>query len=333
MNIHFITTERKDRQLLVDFERAWKDDNSFITQHTSGSTGSPKAIDISKWKFVASAQTTGEFFNFKASDHALLCISPAFIGGKMMYVRSLEFDMDLYVTPFNRLPLEELNVPIDFAAMVPLQVSATLREHPEKLNFIRHLIIGGAPVSAQLEEQLQQFKGIAYSTYGMTETVSHIALRKLNNKGDPYFALGDCRFDTTANQELVIHAPHLKINNLTTNDVVDLLDDRRFHWLGRSDFTINSGGIKIQPEQVEKKLADLLPSDAFMIGALPDEQFGSRVVWIGEQRIEGTFVETAISNRLEKYERPKAYFFVEELSRTSNGKIDRNRTIAQVHER
>lgn len=333
MNIHFITAAEEDRKTLMAFQRAWKDNNSFITQHTSGSTGTPKPVDIPKWKFKASARATGNYFDFQPGENALLCISPAFIGGKMMYVRSLEFGMNLYVAPFNRLPLEQLNVAIDFAAMVPLQVAAALREHPEKLNLIRQLIIGGAPVSATLEKQLQQFEGTAYSTYGMTETVSHVALRRLNNENAPYIGLGDCRFQTTAKQELIVHAPHLNIDHLKTNDVVELIDERSFRWLGRSDFTINSGGIKIQPEQVEKKLADLFPAESFLIGGLPDEKLGSRVIWIGEKRIENILDEAKIRALLDKYERPKAYFFVDELTRTSNGKIDRHRTIADIHER
>ena len=137
----------------IPFIEEWKNESkTFITQQTSGSTGKPKLISIDKRQLIASARMTGDFFQLEKCQSALLCISPEYIGGKMMLVRAMEYQLDLYTAPINANPIKELTVPIDFAAMVPLQVQTILATNPEKLDLIRYLIIGGAPVSKQLEE-------------------------------------------------------------------------------------------------------------------------------------------------------------------------------------
>jgi O-succinylbenzoic acid--CoA ligase len=205
MKVHFLTTDLKTISETANFLALWEDENDSIDQLTSGSTGTPKKIKINKNLMRASARMTGAFFNLAKGQTALLCISPEFIGGKMMVVRSIEFELEIYATEISSTPLKNLNQPIDFAAMVPMQVSETLTHHPEKLNLIRNLIIGGAPVSKKLEIALQSINCTAYSTYGMTETISHIALKKLNNQNEPFKAIGETSF-SIKNECLVIKA-------------------------------------------------------------------------------------------------------------------------------
>lgn len=315
-----------DVQLFLD---DWNSDNQYITQLSSGSTGAAKAIQIPKWKMEVSAQTTGDFLNIKNCKSALLCMSMDYIGGKMMVVRSLLFDLTLYVTHVTSNPLKNIDFPIDFVAMVPLQVEKTLQENPEKLNLIQHLIIGGAPITDELAEKINQYSCHAYSTFGMTETVSHIALRKLNNKSEPYRAIGDALFSVIEDC-LVISSESLKIKNLKTTDVVHLIDEKSFHWLGRADFVINSGGVKIHPEEIERKIKNKILSSDFIISSLPDITLGNKVVFIGEKQLETTNLKSVINQVLSKYERPKAYFFIDSLAKTPSGKVDRYKTTSKI---
>lgn len=322
MRIHFLTTDQKIADETAHFLKEWESDQDFILQSTSGSTGSPKTIKIEKEKMIASARMTGDFFNLSKGKKALLCISPSYIGGKMMIVRSLLYEMELYATMISSKPLQNLNEPIDFAAMVPLQVSETIENQPEKLNLIKHLIIGGAPVSRKLAEALQQFNCNAYSTYGMTETVSHIALKNLGGQEQAFKGIGNTTFETK-NGSLVIHSPELEIESLETNDIVKLENEKEFHWLGRSDFTINTAGVKVQPEMIEDKLSLILPKDSFIISSIPDEKLGSKVILIAEEKIKALIDPSIFVDYLDRYEIPREEFFVEELVKTASGKVDR----------
>lgn len=332
MQIHFLTTDKKIADETSEFLKKWKANDEHICQLSSGSTGKPKQVEIDKKAMRSSAQMTGEFFKFSEGQTALLCISPAYIGGKMMIVRSIEFDLNLYATDVSSTPLKNLNKPINFAAMVPLQVSETLKHHHHKLNLIENLIIGGAPVSKKLEASLQHVKCKAYSTYGMTETISHIALKRLNNKNEYFNAIGETTFDTKDGC-LVIKAPDLHIEEIVTTDIVELLSPTQFKWLGRSDFTINSGGVKIQPELVEEKLDTLIPKDSFIISSLPDEKLGQRVILIASHEMKPLTDQNKIKRLLHKYENPKEIYFVDELATTSSGKIDRLATLKMINER
>ena len=314
---------------LEAFISTWNNDSQSITQLSSGSTGPPKAIEIPKSKMEASAKMTGKLLDLDNCESALLCMSTDYIGGKMMVVRSLMFDLTLYVTDVTRNPLKNLSHAIDFVAMVPLQVEETLQENPEKLNYIKHLIIGGAPVSDELIEKIKKFECNAYSTFGMTETVSHIALRNLKNDSEPYRAIGNTKL-STENDCLVIDCEELEIKGLKTTDIIDLIDEKSFHWLGRADFVINSGGVKIHPEEVERKIANIIDSTDFIIGQIEDQKLGSKVVFIGESYLDTKDLKEKIDKALTKYERPKAYFFISSLIKTPSGKIDRNKTTAEI---
>jgi len=331
-NSNSIRPLHKDLEVMTEvrhFLNVWNSDNETIEQQTSGSTGKPKTIKIPKRKMKNSAQMTGDFFKLKNCESALLCMSPTYIGGKMMIVRSLLFNLTLYVTKVTSNPLQEIHFPIDFVAMVPLQVEETLQNNPEKLNLITYLIIGGAPVSDELIEHLKEYSCQAYSTFGMTETISHIALRNLKSKNEPYRTIGNTEF-STVDDCLVINSEELQLQKLKTTDVVELLDKNSFYWLGRADFTINSGGVKIRPEEVERKIKSKCGITDFIIASLPDQKLGERVVFIGEQSIQNTTLKQHIESVLDKYEQPKEYFFVSSLIQTQAGKIDRNQTIELI---
>lgn len=329
MRIVKLDNSEDSTQEVHEFISTWNDENQSITQMSSGSTGPPKAIEIPKWKMAASTKMTGDFLNLDTCKSALLCMSTRYIGGKMMVVRSVLYDLTLYVTNVTRNPLKNLIHPIDFVAMVPLQVEETLQENPEKLNLIKHLIIGGAPVSDELIEKIKNFNCNAYSTFGMTETVSHIALRNLKNKEEPYRAIGNTKF-TLQDNCLVIESEELQLENLKTTDIVELLDKKTFHWLGRADFVINSGGVKIHPEIVERKITSIINSTDFIISEVDDQKLGSKVVFIGEKHLDLPDLKERIDKELTKYERPKAYFFISSLILTESGKIDRNKTTAKI---
>lgn len=312
-----------------DFISSWNNCTESIIQFSSGSTGPPKAIEIPKWKMEASARMTGEFLNLNECTSALLCISEEFIGGKMMIVRSLVYDLKLYLTRVRSNPLKSLTVPIDFVAMVPMQVETVLEENPEKFNLIKHLIIGGGPVSDSLIHKIQEYSCTAYSTFGMTETVSHIALRELKDGPQPYIAIGGTEFSTHDNC-LVIDCEDLKIKALKTTDKVHLIDKSSFKWLGRADFVINSGGIKIHPEEVERKIKTVLNSDDFIISKIPDKKLGSKVIFIGEKKLDHPHLKKKIEGVLDKYEYPKVYYFISSLKKTHSGKIDRIKTTLAI---
>ena len=313
----------------TDFLTQWKDSKENILQQTSGSTGRPKLIAIPKWKMIASAKMTGEFFNLSDCKTALLCINPDFIGGKMMIVRSILYDLELIIAPISSNPIKYLDRKIDFGAMVPMQVEQVLKENPEKLKLIENLIIGGAPVSQSLEEKLVAFNRNAFATFGMTETVSHIALKKLSKKNQPYKAIGNTTFLTHNENQLVISNSDLQINELITNDCVNLLDGKSFHWLGRKDFVINSGGIKLHPEKIEKKIASLFNETPFFIAGIKDDMLGEKLVLVIEESAKNIFLNINFQAYLSAYEIPKQTFFVDKISRNSNGKIDRRKTLKQ----
>ena len=312
---------------LDDFLTAWFDNTDIIQQHTSGSTGIPKEIALQKKHMSASAQLTGKYFQLQANQTALICLSPEFIAGKMMIVRALELNLGVILTsPANPFDFPD-NLTIDFCAMVPLQVENALVSNPTKLVQIRSLIIGGAQIHPSLEDKLNTINVNAFATFGMTETTSHIAIRKIAQFPQPYQALDNINFSLGNEAQLIIHAPELGIDSLVTNDRVDLLTNQTFFWKGRLDFVINSGGIKFHPEVIEYKLARLIPERRFFIAGKTDDRLGNKIVLYieGKQPI----AKSDFSTVLEKYEIPKEIIYISQFSETTNGKINRLLTIKQ----
>lgn len=313
-----------------DFLGEWFNDREYVIGHTSGSTGKPKEMRLNKEDMRASARLTNTFFGIGEGSILLLSLSTSYIAGKMMVVRALEAGADLWVGEVSSHPLRELSEQgerINLAAMVPMQVEETLKVPEERirLNRVEHLLIGGAPVSPTLESGLQAMTTHCYATYGMTETVSHVALKRLNSDA-VYFALGEVTFAQDYRGCLVIRAPHLQSGEFVTNDQVRLMDNRHFEWLGRWDHVINSGGIKFFPEAIERKIASVI-SCRFFVTSQPDKRLGERIVlvlesdvWKEEQSLK---LLRKLRQLLSPYEMPREILYLSHFYETTSGKIIR----------
>ncbi len=321
-----------DQELINDIEEfllKWRGSSLYIDTYTSGSTGKPKLISIKKEHMVESAKMTGNLLKIKPGENALLNLSINTIAGKMMVIRSIVLKLNLYVVKTDRTPLNSTNkLPkIDFVALVPIQVVNTLKSNPDFLKSIRNIIIGGANCSLDLINSLKQYKIQAYQTFGMTETVSHFALKKIGKITEQFYTLADnVGIEVNSfNKTLIVNAPLIGVLNLDTNDVIDKISDKKFKWLGRSDFVINSGGIKIHPEEIENLLSQHIKREFFLFG-LKDNLLGEKLVLIvedSEKKLKIDFKQILNS----KYHIPKEVFFVERFIRTSSNKVNRKKTL------
>lgn len=306
----------------------WFDARETLTVHTSGSTGKPKAIALKKEHMVNSAKATGAFFQLKPGDSALLCLSAGYIAGKMMLVRAMVLGLDIYPVAPSAQPLGHLKKNVDFAAMVPMQVTNSL----PKLDKIKTLLIGGAPLSSELKHQLEGCSTAVYETYGMTETITHIAVRKLHEEF--FRALPNVTLSQDERACLVIDAPLVCTNRIQTNDVVNLLSEVQFKWLGRFDNVINSGGIKLHPELIEGKIGAYLQMPFFVIG-FPDGQLGEKLILVAETNRTATEIATILKSvtQLGSYEIPRKILTLTYFVRTENGKIRRNKSLQKALEK
>ena len=329
----------------------WNNDSAYVEVKTSGSTGEPKRMLVEKRRMLNSARITCDFLGLKPGDTALLCMSTDYIAGKMMVVRSIERGLKLIEVPPCGHPLNNVqwsapallackarmvrsssaglqgkNGQLAFAAMVPMQVYNSLQvpEEKERLMAIRHLIIGGGAIDEAMEAELRTFPHAVWSTYGMTETLSHIALRRISGPeaSEWYMPFPTVKLSTTDEGCLVIDAPEVCAQTLTTNDIVELKSDGRFRIRGRKDNVICSGGIKIQIEEVEQILKKYMRVP-YIISKRKDEKFGEIVVLL----IEGDTAEaqTICEQVLPKYHQPKVYLHVNQIPLTETGKPARKR--------
>ena len=265
-----------------------------------------------------SARITCDFLGLKRGDTALLCLSTEYIAGKMMVVRALERGMKLVSIEPQGCP--EWEGTVDLAAMVPLQVWNLLHQCPSRLTHIRHLLIGGGAIDERLEEALQDLPNAVWSTYGMTETLSHIALRRLNGPtaSSWYTPFDGVTLSKTEEGCLVIEAPAVHEGQLITNDMVELRSDGCFRILGRKDNVICSGGVKIQMEEVERLLRPHLPIP-YMITRAKDERLGETVVLLMEGGCPDE-AKTVCERVLPKYWQPRRIVSVASLPMTATGK-------------
>lgn len=305
-------------QQLSKFILEWLDDRDFIELSTSGTTGTPKIIRLRKEAMVNSALATAEFFNLKENCKAFHCLPAQYIAGKMMLVRAmvLGWDLDL-VKPTNH-PLDGNATLYDFAAMVPLQVEKAL----EQLHQIKTTIIGGAKLNPVLAEKLKTIPTALYETYGMTETITHIAAKKVQDIA--FSVLPNIHISTDERNCLIIDAPRLSDEKIITNDVVEIIEGNKFIWLGRFDNVINSGGVKLFPEKIEEKLLGKIPHRFFVIGK-PDVSLGEKLILVIEG--EPYAIDDSVFEGLDKYEKPKEVLFVSKFSETETGKIKRAESI------
>jgi O-succinylbenzoic acid--CoA ligase len=306
---------------VAQFIEKWLDFTEEVVVQTSGSTGKPKKIVLTKQQMVNSAKATGTYFKTGSGTKALLCISADFIAGKMMVVRAMVLGWDLHVVQPAKDALVEYDNDYDFVAMVPYQVSHSL----EALAKVKKLLIGGGAISATLEAQLQEIDVEAFASYGMTETITHIAVRRINGfaKSESYSALPDVNFSQDERGCLIIEAFKISEERVVTNDLVELKSPTSFIWKGRWDNIINSGGVKLFPERMEAKLSDSIPFP-FIVASEKDEQLGERVILIYEGTGSDVPDFKRVFEALESYERPKKVYRLSRFVYTETGKIKRS---------
>lgn len=327
---------------LAMFLKEWFNDSPLIQVKTSGSTGKPKVMMVEKTKMINSACMTLSFLGLKHPDSALLCMPLEYIAGKMLVVRALVGGLKLILVPPCSNPIAAISDSevLNFAAMIPMQVSSALKDssHEQRLKAIEHLIIGGGAVDDALASKLKSFPHNVYSTYGMTETLSHIALRRLSGQqaSSFYSVFTGVKVYPSAEQTLTIEAPLVNNETLITNDIVEFNDQGQFRVLGRKDNVINSGGVKLQIEELEQWLkdrqADLddsysrLKNCSLLISSRPDPKFGSIVVMLyatlDNQELSPNELEV-LFDKMPKYWHPKAIVKVEAIPLTGTNKPDR----------
>ncbi len=328
---------------VLQFLQEWFSDSETVSVQTSGSTGIPKVFEIEKKRMLNSAKMTCDFLGLKEGDTALLCLPVQYISGKMMLVRAIERKLKVIISVPSSAP--EISENVEFCAMTPLQVQNSLN----KIYLIKNLIIGGASVSENLKSQLtseletRNSEQKIFETYGMSETLSHIALKQISPIQEEYFSvLNDVEISVDERNCLKIFAPKLNPEILQTNDIVELMhfmnsvrkpsvyaqcDKKQFKFLGRFDNVINSGGVKIFAEELESLVKKHIDRDLVFLGKT-DETLGEKLVLVVEGKDASTSLSmTEIKSKLynfefpRKFHIPKEVFFLEKFPRAENGKV------------
>ncbi|AZQ63050.1 acyl-CoA synthetase [Flammeovirga pectinis] len=338
-NFQMYGEEYIDNVLIFCFE--WLNGKEEFTMQSSGSTGMPKAILVKRSQMEASAKATAKILAIQENDKALICINTEYIGGRMMLVRALEFKLNTWIIPPTSHPFSKVprDIEFDFIAMVPLQVQSSIDNELEQIQKVKKIIIGGAPISNLLSNSIQQnlHHTAIYMTYGMTETVSHIALKKISYTTDGlYHTLDGVSINVDERNCLNIIAPMSDYKKVQTNDVVKLHSSTSFEWLGRADNIINSGGVKIQAEKVETHILKILSdmgysSVSLFIGGIPHSLLGEQAILF----IEGisltiddqkTLLQN-LSKKVGKFEVPKQIHSIGSFIKTDTMKVRRKETI------
>ncbi len=337
--LHNLTAYEKQ---VVAFCRQWGTGQATFTLQTSGSTGTPKPIVLTRAQMATSARITGKVLGLQPGDRALVNLNTQYIGGLMMLLRGMELGLQLVVEAPTSLPLAgfDPDVHFDFFSFVPLQLQHTLEQESMKLpmlNRAKAILVGGAPILIGLEKMLQVITAPVYQTYGMTETVTHVALRRLNGPAQSanYTLLEGVKVTTDERGCAVIDSNLPGLPPVITNDVIELLSPTTFQWLGRVDNMINSGGVKVHAEKieglVEEVFVNLSVNKRFFVVGLPHPELGESVTLI----VEGNPLPSQTENyliqflqlSLTKYERPKSIRYVPSFAETPTGKIDKRLTL------
>lgn len=306
------------------FIEDWLDESPYIVVKTSGSTGSPKQMKAIKLAMLQSALNTIDFFDLKPGDKALLCLPCDFIAGKMMVVRALAGQLNLIPVPVTSCPLSTLDTKTDFAALTPQQMTNELNRTPGHLDLLETVILGGSPVSDALKSKLNPCSFNAWETYGMTETLSHIALKPLNGpKAEEFFTpLKNVRVWRDKRNCLMASVPYISPDAIATNDLVEINKNGKFKITGRYDNIINTGGIKVSPEEVESRIAHLI-DQPFYISSVPHAALGQELVLIMPQAPENKDVLLKkLKSVLPPYHAPRK-IIEKKLTLTETGKIKR----------
>ncbi|MDR5590846.1 AMP-binding protein [Christiangramia sp. SM2212] len=319
-------------QQIGSFLLDWLKPVSYIEVSTSGSTGTPKKIRLEKQHMINSALATSKFFKLPAHTTALMCLPAEYIAGKMMLVRAMFLGWHLDTVPPSSNPLDQVFKVYDFSAMTPFQLDNSIA----RLHLVKKMIIGGGVVSTRIAKMLTDVDSKIYETYGMTETCSHIAARRLNptkkrKSARSFKLLPNVSISQDDRGCLIIKAPNILDEEIVTNDVVEIITYKKFIWKGRFDNVINSGGIKLYPEEIERKLNKVL-DHRFFVTSMPDDSLGEKLVLF----VEDDFSEETLDDlqkslgglkSLDKYEKPKKIYLIEKFEETPNGKIHRENTL------
>lgn len=326
---------------LFYFTVKWFNGDEEFDQNTSGSTGTPKQIRLRRSQMIASAELTQKALQLKAEETALLCLDPEYIAGKMMLVRSYITNMKIEAVnpssnPFQHIPEHS---PIDFTALVPAQIRTVIHSKQSyRLNTTRNIIVGGAALNEETKKLLSDFRSNVFSTYGMTETVSHIALQRINgpDASDYFTVMPGISIDRDNRDCLKIRAPFLD-EEVITNDIVEIKDEKHFKWIGRGDNVINSGGVKIVPERLEAKIENILALQGIvkrvLISSTPDSVLGNKLILLIEDDFPAHLresIDTILKRELPRYEVPKEFYTNIPFVFTNNGKINRSETTRQI---
>lgn len=327
----------------IHFCKEWLNAKQEFVLSTSGSTGTPKKLSVTREQLKASAQLTASYLGLKKEFTALVCLDTRYIAGIMMLVRSLEVGMNMYVVEPTANPFEKIpnDVPIDFVALVPYQLESILKSNQKgRLNSLKIALIGGASLSEKIKNSLFEFNCSFYSTYGMTETLSHIALQKLNGVNAQTFfqVLPGITVSTDERGCLVIQAPYINPAPIITNDLVEMIGTDKFKWVGRVDNVINSGGIKIIPEKIESVIERIMSTlslpNRFFITGLSDSTFGELVTLIveGETLLpnQEQDLQKQLAESLNRYEIPKSIRYISKFIHTDTGKINKSKTLEML---
>lgn len=322
---------------IYNFILQWLDEKDYVEVFTSGSTGEPKKTKLYKEHMINSALKTGKYLNLKPNETALLCLPAGYIAGKMMIVRSMVLGLNLIFSDPSSKPLEGLTLQPDFTALVPLQMANILQDPLQKkiLAKIKNVLVGGGRLDEQICDELESLPNAIYESYGMTETSSHVALKRINGIGRQtgFQTMEGVGISADRRNCLQIEAPELSHDLIITNDIVEIINDHEFKHIGRYDSIINSGGIKHIPELIEQKIKALI-REPFIIAAETDKTLGEQLILIIESKVKSreelNKLKQTMQEVLEKYEVPRKIYFTSSFEYTPTGKIKRENVLQSL---
>lgn len=331
-SIHFHKSDNRINDQIVSFLKEWNSSNEYVEVQTSGSTGKPKTIKLKKEHMRISAGKTNAYFGLSAASKALLCLSLNTIAGKMMLVRAICGNYSIVISPPSNRPLQNITEKIDFVALVPLQLKNSLDQDVKKLSSIDHILVGGGVLSSEVKKLISLNNLLVHHSFGMTETISHVAFQKIGiNQSETYKAIPGVHF-AQQDDQLCIHYPEIELTGLLTNDIVTLIDDQNFIWHGRKDFIVNSGGIKFQVEELEKKYAEIIDVPFFIFGE-EDPVLGEKIVLCVESDKPIQLNKDKMKDFLPAYGTAKKVYYFPTFKYTVSGKINRIETLSTLNER
>ena len=312
----------------IAFLKDWRAGKTEFTIHSSGSTGDPKPIILQREWMIWSAQATAQILQPKASDSLLCCLPTDKVGGLMMLVRSEVWQVPITVIEPSANPLLS-DVQGTIISLTPYQLHHVLKNESstDRLLQFREVLIGGASINSELEMGIQE---LGYSTifrhsYGMSETYSHIALRTINGTeaSDYYTPLPNVRVERGLDHCAVIYTPYYPAG-LQTNDLIESDDTGRFKIIGRADFMINTGGVKISTELLEKLISENLKTDnPFIISSIADPVLGEKIVLVCTNQEKFKFTDWVFLETYSPYAKPKEIIQIRDIPINKSGKVDR----------